>query len=174
MGLCISGRLTRDPRLGRHEAYLRSKAQQSLHLPLAAQSVTLEKDELLNIEWSYKVSYRRDPDSWILCLARSPLSDAIVQYSLAEALDLFQKSDLRIVDSWKAPHSEYRLWLLERPQIGFQMTTTTTTTTTSSTTTATAAHRVSNGTGGLDQVKGLPKWEEWLALWRVWDQSVIR
>ena len=42
--------------LGRHEAYFRSRDQQTLHLPLAKKDVKLEKGELLNIEWSYKVS----------------------------------------------------------------------------------------------------------------------
>lgn len=42
--------------VGRHEAYFRSKAQQTLHLPSHNTDVTLEENELLNIEWSYKVS----------------------------------------------------------------------------------------------------------------------
>jgi len=44
-----------DP-TGRHEAYFKSKERQTLHLPNCGQDVLLEKDELLNIEWSYKVS----------------------------------------------------------------------------------------------------------------------
>lgn len=40
---------------GRHEAYFRSKDKQDIHLPAKNSDVTLEKDELLNIEWSYKV-----------------------------------------------------------------------------------------------------------------------
>jgi uncharacterized SAM-dependent methyltransferase len=38
---------------GRHEAYFKSKERQTLRLPQG--DITLEKDELLNIEWSYKV-----------------------------------------------------------------------------------------------------------------------
>lgn len=41
--------------IGRHEAYFRSKAEQTIHLPGSGKDVKLEKDELLNIEWSYKV-----------------------------------------------------------------------------------------------------------------------
>lgn len=41
--------------IGRHESYFKSLDRQTLHLPDSGEEVTLEKDELLNIEWSYKV-----------------------------------------------------------------------------------------------------------------------
>lgn len=41
---------------GRHEAYFRSKERQTIHLPTYDQDITIEEGELLNIEWSYKVS----------------------------------------------------------------------------------------------------------------------
>ena len=42
---------------GRHEAYFKSVDKQTLHLPDSGEDITLDKGELLNIEWSYKVSY---------------------------------------------------------------------------------------------------------------------
>lgn len=38
---------------GRHEAYFRSKDKQTIPFS-SGDDVVLEKDELLNIEWSYK------------------------------------------------------------------------------------------------------------------------
>lgn len=59
--LLIMSIVTRNKGLtsaGRHEAYFRSKDRQTLELPVSGDAVTLEKDELLNIEWSYKVCIR--------------------------------------------------------------------------------------------------------------------
>ena len=124
---------------GRHEAYFKSKDRQTIHLPGAGSGILLEKDELLNIEWSYKVS---DCD----------MADAEdVKYSHLEALELFKASDLRVIDSFKAPESEYRLWLLERPQVRF----------------ITPSNVIFSD---LDNIKGLPRWDEWLSLWEFWDQ----
>ncbi|ORY20909.1 hypothetical protein BCR39DRAFT_554493 [Naematelia encephala] len=121
--------------LGRHEAYFRSKGRQTLHLPNKNVDVTLEEGELLNIEWSYK-------------------------YSLLEALELFEQADLRVVDSWKAPDSEYRLWLLERPYVHFS---------------ASSSTLLSNTDNPaiMDNFKGVPKWEEWLELWKLWDHITL-
>ena len=67
---------------GRHEAYYKSKERQTLHLPSVGSEVTLEKDELLNIEWSYKVSMHpaTQPDSAVLP-CRSPR--AVQEFRLA-------------------------------------------------------------------------------------------
>ena len=76
-----------------------------------------------------------------------------LQYSINEAINLFRVANLRVINSWKAPDSEYRLWLLERPP-----------------TTITATHDMITRTVSLETVQGVPKWEEWVALWKVWDQ----
>ncbi|KAK4683845.1 L-histidine Nalpha-methyltransferase / hercynylcysteine S-oxide synthase, partial [Tremellales sp. Uapishka_1] len=114
--------------LGRHEAYYRVKGDETLSLPSGSE-VTLKKDELLNIEWSYK-------------------------YSEVEALDLFHRSNLRVVNSWKAPDSEYRLWLLERPELSFA-------------TMSTAAADEKTKT------KAVPEWAEWVELWKMWDHITL-
>ncbi|OCF38859.1 hypothetical protein I317_07367 [Kwoniella heveanensis CBS 569] len=119
--------------LGRHEAYYRSKEAHTIYLLNNDQEVKLEKDELLNIEWSYKYSY-------------------------GEALELFQRADLRIVNTWKAPDSEYRLWLLERPSVRFKENT---------------ALSADEGKAIGRTHKGVPSWEEWLDLWKFWDHITL-
>ncbi|KLT38504.1 hypothetical protein CC85DRAFT_289452 [Cutaneotrichosporon oleaginosum] len=109
--------------LGRHEAYYRSKRKQTI--PLSNESVELEEGELLHIEWSFK-------------------------YSLAEALTMFEEADLRVVDSWKAPNSEYRLWLLERPAVRFAA--------------SPDESRVA---------RSLPTLREWDELWALWDHITL-
>jgi len=122
--------------LGRHESYFRVLEEQTLHLPKTNIDVKLEKDELLHVEWSYK-------------------------YSQSEALDLFQSSDLRIIDSWKASSSEYRLYLLERPSVRFD----------------TPPNTMPGDSKERDvivnSIKGVPKWEDWLALWKLWDHITL-
>lgn len=131
--------------LGRHEAYFRSKERQSIHLPTYGQDITIEEGELLNIEWSYK-------------------------YSIKEAMDLFTAADLRVVNSWKAPDSEYRLWLLERPSVRFIAPPSNDIA--SDKLSALNMFNSANG-GQLLKVKGLPKWEEWIALWKFWDHITL-
>lgn len=109
--------------LGRHEAYYRSKRKQTI--PLSNDTVELDEGELLHIEWSFK-------------------------YSLAEALNLFEEADLRVVDSWKAPGSEYRLWLLERPAVRFA---------------------ASPDEGRV--ARSLPTLKEWDEMWALWDHITL-
>ncbi|WVQ98171.1 hypothetical protein IAU59_005293 [Kwoniella sp. CBS 9459] len=152
--------------LGRHEAYFRSKDAQTIHLPNNNQDVKLEKDELLNIEWSYKYSY-------------------------GEALELFDRADLRIVNTWKAPSSEYRLWLLERPLVKFDNLLVGTAKSNNSN-----EQSQSGESGQMSETmtlepeakvdvqaddakaigrthKGVPSWEEWLDLWKFWDHITL-
>ncbi|WVW78327.1 hypothetical protein I302_100281 [Kwoniella bestiolae CBS 10118] len=129
--------------LGRHEAYFRSNDKQSIHLPKSNQDVELDKGELLNIEWSYK-------------------------YSLSEALSLFAQANLRVVNTWKAPNSEYRLWVLERPEFLFS----------SDLYNTTMALDVldtkKEGSGPVERARGVPKWDDWLELWRFWDHITLQ
>ncbi|WWC68052.1 uncharacterized protein I206_101971 [Kwoniella pini CBS 10737] len=130
--------------LGRHEAYFRSIDKQTIHLPCSNEDITLEEGELLNIEWSYK-------------------------YSLSEALNLFSKANLRVINTWKAPDSEYRLWLLERPQVIFP-------------TPASIAlkddrmvlERVEAAGDQVARAVGVPKWNDWLDLWQFWDHITLQ
>jgi hypothetical protein len=75
-----------------------------------------------------------------------------LKYSQGEAFRLFADADLRVINSWKAPNSEYRLWLLERPPVRFK------------------DIAIMRGNGVLSRVKGVPKWDEWQGLWKLWDQ----
>ncbi|KAL1404891.1 hypothetical protein Q8F55_008502 [Vanrija albida] len=77
--------------LGRHECYYRVKEEQTLHLPNRGVDVHLAKGELLHVEWSIKWAHD-------------------------EAVELFTRAGLRVVQSWKAPTSEYRVWVLEKAE----------------------------------------------------------
>ena len=88
-----------DQTLGRHEAYYKSKRELKLHVPILDEKdeitdqlkeITIKKDELINVEWSYK-------------------------YSDKEALALFKSSGLRVKNKWSDKDNMYSLWLLERP-----------------------------------------------------------
>ncbi|WVR04710.1 hypothetical protein IAU60_001721 [Kwoniella sp. DSM 27419] len=137
-GVAFVGRYNEE--LGRHEAYFKSNDNQTLCMPGAKQQVTLEKDELLNIEWSYKYSY-------------------------AEALELFDNAHLRIVNSWKAPDSEYRLWLLERPAVLFPKT---------ASNEMIAKVDVKESQEDITQgYKGVPTLQEWTDLWKFWDHITL-
>nr|XP_018265365.1 uncharacterized protein I303_01730 [Kwoniella dejecticola CBS 10117]OBR87523.1 hypothetical protein I303_01730 [Kwoniella dejecticola CBS 10117] len=122
--------------LGRHEAYFRSLDEQTIHLPTTNEDITLAKGELLNIEWSYK-------------------------YSVSEALNLFSQADLRVVNSWKAPDSEYRLWLLERPQVIFPDR-------------LSASLTKTENKMAVERAAGVPKWNDWLDLWKFWDHITLQ
>lgn len=114
--------------LGRHEAYFRTKRDQTL--ALSSGEVTLPKDELVHIEWSHK-------------------------YSEAEALAMFDAADLRVKDKWKAPGSDYHLWLLERPDVRFPRMK------------EVAAAR------GDNWPPAVPTWAEWQSLWKLWDHITL-
>ncbi|WWC86788.1 uncharacterized protein L201_001667 [Kwoniella dendrophila CBS 6074] len=125
--------------LGRHEAYFRSLDKQRIHLPNSNEDVELEKGELLNIEWSYK-------------------------YSLSEALELFAQANLRVVNSWKAPNSEYRLWSLERPEVAFNPP-------------KMALKKVDSIQKDDDLSKrmaNVPTWNDWVDLWKFWDHITLQ
>lgn len=94
-----------------------------------------------------------------------PLSPGLslirLQYSYLEALELFDLCRLRVINSWKAPNSEYRLWLLERPEVKLldRMTIA-----------AQAKTDAVATTGRLDSHKGVPTLQEWEDQWTLWDQ----
>jgi hypothetical protein len=77
---------------------------------------------------------------------------------------MFDAADLRVINSWKAPDSEYRLWLLERPVVRF--------TEPSSAKDATAAEdKDTDSTMVLP--RGVPTWKEWESLWALWDHITL-
>ncbi|KAJ9094912.1 hypothetical protein QFC19_007768 [Naganishia cerealis] len=88
-----------DIKLGRHEAYYESKKDQTVswrNEEGKLEAVDVAAGELLNVEWSCK-------------------------YSVTEMLEMFEQAGLRIIQYWKDPESEYRLWLLERPAFYFPL-----------------------------------------------------
>ncbi|WVQ75901.1 hypothetical protein IAR50_005536 [Cryptococcus sp. DSM 104548] len=135
-----------NEQLGRHEAYYRSKECQTIHLSTYNEDITLDKGELLNIEWSYKYSHK-------------------------EATDLFTQADLRVINSWKAPSSDYHLYLLERPSVRFIAPPTNDIA--QDKMAALSMHDRVHG-GVLEKVKGIPKWEEWIGLWGLWDHITLQ
>ncbi|KAI0087770.1 DUF323 domain-containing protein [Irpex rosettiformis] len=79
--------------LRRHEAYYKSKLQQTVVEPSGSKFEFLP-DEMIRIEVSHK-------------------------YSDRDAFSLFAKANLRPVNRWTDKESQYSLWLLERPQFSF-------------------------------------------------------
>lgn len=57
-----------------------------------------------------------------------------------------------MINSWKSPNSEYRLWLVERPPVRF------------------SRQELVTKDKKIAEYSGIPKWEEWIELWRLWDQ----
>lgn len=90
-------------------------------------------------------------------------------------MTLFQDADLRVINSWKAPNSEYRLWLLERPSVQFNSHLNH-----SNATQQTDMHSqemdmpdpVDAAQPGkiVEAMKSVPKWREWQDMWKLWDQ----
>lgn len=90
------------------------------------------------------------------CIYKAPVpGSSHRQYSHGECLQLFKDADLNVVNSWKAPDSEYRLWLVERPSVRFIQE---------------PKDMVGNKVTAIDKAKGVPKWDEWRAMWSLWDQ----
>lgn len=77
-----------------HEAFFKSKCDQSVQDPKGDQVHTFLRDELLKIEESYK-------------------------YSEEDVYSLFSSANLRPIQRWTDKASQYSLWLLERPQFTF-------------------------------------------------------
>ena len=57
-----------------------------------------------------------------------------------------------MVNSWKAPDSEYRLWLLERPIVDF-----------------TPPEMTSSPINAVS----VPQWHDWAQLWKLWDHITL-
>jgi hypothetical protein len=57
-----------------------------------------------------------------------------------------------VINSWKAPDSEYRLWILERPPVTF------------------SRMELETKDKKVESKKNVPKWEDWEQLWKLWDQ----
>ncbi|GAA5988472.1 hypothetical protein JCM11641_007161 [Rhodosporidiobolus odoratus] len=81
--------------VGRHEAYVRAKADLTIPLPEGdVTEVQLSKGELLQIEVSYK-------------------------YLFPEALALFHLSGLRLIQHWTDSSNSHTLYLVEKPRMWF-------------------------------------------------------
>ena len=94
-----------------------------------------------------------------------PSPKTYTQYSTTEALDLLTAADLRVINSWKAPESEYRLWLVERPHVRFPNI--------PKNVEAMVDSPEDLKEGQLKNVKSVPTWEAWEDVWRLWDQRVV-
>lgn len=137
---------------GRHEAFFRSLEAQTLHIPADPADdmsepleVAFDKDELVNIEWSYK-------------------------YSQSEALALFESANLRPVTRFNAPNSSYNLWVLQRPPFHFTSLNKALAAPASADE-ATLASQM----GQLESQNklGVPRRDEWEELWHYWDTITL-
>ncbi|KAI0683454.1 hypothetical protein BC835DRAFT_1423256 [Cytidiella melzeri] len=79
--------------LRRHEAYYKSKTQQTVVEPSGTKFEFLP-DEMIRVEVSHK-------------------------YSDRDAYSLFAQANLRPINRWTDKESQYSLWLLERPQFSY-------------------------------------------------------
>ncbi|TIB98791.1 hypothetical protein E3Q17_02884 [Wallemia mellicola] len=88
-----------DEDKGRHEAYYKSLEDFTINVPIVnafneitngVKEIDIAKDELLNVEWSYK-------------------------YSDEETIALFKAAGLRVTYKWTDSEKMYGLWLVERP-----------------------------------------------------------
>jgi formylglycine-generating enzyme required for sulfatase activity len=82
-------------------------------------------------------------------------------------LEMFEKAGLRIIQYWKDPQSEYRLWLLEKPAFYFPLL-------------PDVAKRMGSPSSNEEQPKtstavnadswsSIPSRQEWDTLWKYWD-----
>ncbi|KAI5481354.1 hypothetical protein MNV49_004976 [Pseudohyphozyma bogoriensis] len=120
--------------IGRHEAYVRCKVD-NLSIPMPATDdkpehvITLQKDEMVAIEVSYK-------------------------YSQVEALALFNRAGLRLVQQWTDSRRLHSIYLLEKPDFHFPLTRTL-------------------GTDASVNPYGAPSMEEWETMWKYWDNLTL-
>ncbi|KAI9508419.1 DUF323 domain-containing protein [Russula earlei] len=85
-----------NPQERRHEAYLRSRAAQTVRDPQTGVEYAFLEGELVQIETSHK-------------------------YSESDAYHLFTEANLRPLKRWTDPDTNYTLWLLERPPFNFKL-----------------------------------------------------
>ena len=76
---------------------------------------------------------------------------------------MFEKSGLRIIQYWKDPQSEYRLWLLEKPAFYFPLLPEVAKQTEDG-----QAPKTSSATAA-DSWSSIPTRQEWATLWKYWD-----
>lgn len=69
---------------------------------------------------------------------------------------MFEEADLNVINSWKAPDSEYRLWLLERPAVRF-----------------TEPPAAKEPETAMSLPRGVPTWKEWQSMWSLWDHITL-
>ncbi|KIM43288.1 hypothetical protein M413DRAFT_69830 [Hebeloma cylindrosporum] len=82
--------------VGHHEAFYKSKCDQTILEPVTKRNITFLKDELVKIEESLK-------------------------FSDADAYSMFTNGGLRTIQRWTDKNAQYSLWLLERPQFSFPL-----------------------------------------------------
>jgi len=140
------------PRVGRHEAFFRSLEAQTLSIPADPADdmsepleVAFDKDELVNIEWSYK-------------------------YSQSEALALFESANLRPITRFNAPGSSYNLWVLQRPPFHFASLNKALAAPASAAEVTLAGQM---GQREPDNKLGVPRRHEWEELWHCWDTITL-
>lgn len=91
-------------------------------------------------------------------------------------MTLFQDADFRVINSWKAPNSEYRLWLLERPSVRFNSHINNNSSTAQQTDMLSQemdmpiAVEAAQPGKIVETMKSVPKWREWQEMWKLWDQ----
>ncbi|KAF8895621.1 hypothetical protein BD779DRAFT_1466996 [Infundibulicybe gibba] len=81
---------------GRHEAYYKSKCEQTITDPTSKKEITFSENEMMKVEESFK-------------------------FSEADVYTLFTNSNLRPIERWTDSDSKYSLWLLERPPFLFPL-----------------------------------------------------
>jgi hypothetical protein len=137
---------------GRHEAYYRSKKDQTFEVPMSNQektSVSVQNGELVHIEYSYKVSI-------IFCQGITA-DKRLDKYSAEDTATLFRTSNLRAIQHWSDNKQLYSLWLLERPAINLPL-----------------VAKNKYGLFNKNSPFGSPQISEWTESWKLWDMITLQ
>src|SRR5882762_10326056 len=137
---------TDSPPIGCHEAYYRSKVDQSVKVPHTKNELAFLASELVNVEVSQKVCWRGFRHVCGILTTIAPC-----QYSEEDAYLLFSESNLRPIQRWSDPSTGYSLWLLERPVFTFPLL------------------RGPSAQGLSNTPFGIPLFEDFQTMWAAWD-----
>jgi L-histidine Nalpha-methyltransferase / hercynylcysteine S-oxide synthase len=139
--------------LGCHEAYYKSKIDQTLLIPFTNDRISFLANETMQVEVSHKVSLA----SAIIVA----LFIEAIQYSEADVYKLFTEAELRPIQRWMDSASQYSLWLLERPPFMFPLL--------SSPSASVLSEDIVPKPPYCSSPFGVPCIQDWQNLWVLWD-----
>lgn len=136
---------------GCHEAYYKSRCDQTVQNPSGNEQFTFLANELLKVEVSHKAR--------VAITATSCMTLIRAQFSEADVHKLFTEAKLRPIQRWTDSASQYSLWLLERPPFSFPLL---------SHPKPSTSEEVSRPSYSVSPF-GVPCMEDWENVWALWD-----